>query len=387
MQKNNIAIILNGGTGKRFGGLFPKQFLKLNEQTILEITVKKFLNSDLFKKVIIVSHKDFLTKTTSLFDNKIIVIVKGGRTRQDSVLNGLQECKKLSPDNVVIHDAVRPFFSEKIIPKILKKLKSNDCIVPLLSIKDSVRYSKKDIYKDINRDHLNQIQTPQGFKFKKIYDAHCKFKKFKFTDDSIISYNNGNKIFCIEGEITNFKITTKDDYKLAKNIFGNSMGKNLIKVGQGFDVHRFKKGKELKILGIKIPFNKSLEGHSDADVGFHSIVDAVLGALSKGDIGEHFPPSEQKWKNKPSIYFMTYAKNLLIDEGFKINNIDITLICEKPKIGPHKTKMIKSIAKALHLKINNINVKATTTEKLGFLGREEGIACQASVTISKIDDS
>ena len=130
------------------------------------------------------------------------------------------------------------------------------------------------------------------------------------------------------------------------------MGKNLIKVGQGFDVHRFKKGKELKILGIKIPFNKSLEGHSDADVGFHSIVDAVLGALSKGDIGEHFPPSEQKWKNKPSIYFMTYAKNLLIDEGFKINNIDITLICEKPKIGPHKTKMIKSIAKIFHIDQN-----------------------------------
>ena len=183
----------------------------------------------------------------------------------------------------------------------------------------------------------------------------------------------------------NFKITTKEDYNIGKLIVKENNNMSDIRVGTGFDVHKFKKGKKLKLFGITIPFDKSLDGHSDADVGFHSIVDAILGGLCLGDIGNHFPPTDNKWKNKQSIFFMTHVKKLLKNEKFKINNLDVTLICEKPKVSQYQKRFIKSVAEALDIDCRKINIKGTTTEKLGFLGREEGIACQVSVTLSKND--
>ncbi len=383
MKKKNIAIILSGGIGKRFNGKLPKQNYKINNKSILELSLLKFLKKD-FHKIIIVSHKTIIIKTKKKYENVKIKVVLGGKSRQDSVKKGLIEAKKYQPDNVIIHDSVRPFFSNYLLDKLIYKLNNNNCVFPILKINDSIRFIDKKNYKNINRENVFSIQTPQGFNFKKIYNTYQKIKK-NYTDDSIIAFENGIKISTIDGERDNFKITTKEDYEYAKQRFNNK--EMSIRIGQGFDVHNFTAGKYIIILGVKIPFNKSLEGHSDADVGFHCIVDSILGAIGKGDIGDHFPPSDPKWKNKPSKYFMDFSKNLLIKEKFKINNIDVTLICEKPNFTQYKNKMRKSISDTLDLEIDKINVKATTTEKLGFVGREEGIACQSVVSISKIDET
>lgn len=382
MQKNNLAIILSGGEGKRFDSNIPKQFFTINNQSIIEISVNKLIASGLFKKFIIVSHKDYINKTKKLINNKDIIIITGGKNRQESVFLGLETAKEYNPKNVLIHDSVRPFFSKQLIISILNELEDHHGAIPSLNIYDSVRQSNSLTYEDIPRKNLKLIQTPQGFRFNSIFNCHKNFQGKEYSDDSLMFYEFYNKIKIIDGENFNFKITTKNDYEMAKSMTGRLVMSD-IRVGTGFDVHKFKKGKVLTIFGVKIPFNKSLEGHSDADVGFHSIVDAILGALCKGDIGNHFPPSDDKWKNQDSIIFMKHAKKLLIEEKFVINNLDITLICEKPKVSEYKTVFKESVSKSLDIDKSIINVKGTTTEKLGFLGREEGIACQVSVTISK----
>ena len=202
----------------------------------------------------------------------------------------------------------------------------------------------------------------------------------------MLVFNNEKNVLLIPGEILNFKITEKNDLNKSIKLLEGVMNNVNVRTGIGFDVHKFKKGKSLLLFGIKIPFNKSLVGHSDADVGFHSIVDAILGSIGKGDIGEHFPPTEKKWKNKNSLFFLDYANDLLQRESFTINNLDITLICERPKIINYKKKMKNKISSILKIDSNLINKKGTTTEKLGFLGREEGIACQSIVTVSKKND-
>jgi len=386
MQKNNLAIILSGGTGKRFDKSKPKQFYKLNKKTILETSVEKFVNSNLFNHIIVVSHEDFFKSTKKLFNNKNIKVILGGDNRQKSVFKGLSAAKPLNPKYVLIHDAVRPFFTMNLLKRILRKLEGDISVIPSINVYDSARYFKNMKYTNISRENLKLIQTPQGYCFNSIYEAHKKNDESIHTDDSMILYELKNKIKLIKGEKMNFKITTKEDYNIGKLIVKDRISNmNEIRVGTGFDVHKFKKGKKLKIFGITIPFDKSLDGHSDADVGFHSIVDAILGGLCLGDIGNHFPPTDNTWKNRQSIFFMTYAKKLLQSERFKINNLDITLICEKPKVSDYQKRFIKSVAKALEIDCKKINIKGTTTETLGFLGREEGIACQVSVTLSKDD--
>ncbi len=385
MQKNNLAIILSGGKGKRFDSSKAKQLFKINNKTIIENSVQKFLDSRLFNKIILVSHKELISSTKSLFKDKKIKIISGGKTRQESVFIGLKEAKKNDPKYVFIHDSVRPFFSLDLLKTIMNNLKNNYGVIPSINVHDSVRYFKSKYYKDVPRENLKLIQTPQGFYFDLIYEAHKKVRKSIYTDDSLILYEFKNKIKIIKGEKLNFKITTKEDFEIGKLLAKGIIDMSQIRVGTGFDVHKFKSGKFLKLFGVEIPFNKSLEGHSDADVGFHSIVDSILGALCLGDIGNHFPPTDNKWKNKSSLFFMKYAKNLLIREKFKINNLDITIICERPKVSKYQNKFIKSVAEALNINFKIVNIKGTTTEKLGFLGREEGIACQVSVTLSKDD--
>ncbi len=352
----------------------------------METSVEKFVNSNLFNHIIVVSHEDFFKSTKKLFNNKNIKVILGGDNRQKSVFKGLSAAKPLNPKYVLIHDAVRPFFTMNLLKRILRKLEGDISVIPSINVYDSARYFKNMKYTNISRENLKLIQTPQGYCFNSIYEAHKKNDESIHTDDSMILYELKNKIKLIKGEKMNFKITTKEDYNIGKLIVKDRISNmNEIRVGTGFDVHKFKKGKKLKIFGITIPFDKSLDGHSDADVGFHSIVDAILGGLCLGDIGNHFPPTDNTWKNRQSIFFMTYAKKLLQSERFKINNLDITLICEKPKVSDYQKRFIKSVAKALEIDCKKINIKGTTTETLGFLGREEGIACQVSVTLSKDD--
>ncbi|MFL2679150.1 MAG: bifunctional 2-C-methyl-D-erythritol 4-phosphate cytidylyltransferase/2-C-methyl-D-erythritol 2,4-cyclodiphosphate synthase [Alphaproteobacteria bacterium] len=374
----NIALILSGGEGKRFDKKNPKQLFEINGRSILEITVSKFVGSKLFEQIVIVSNKKYIVKTKKILNNYDIKIIEGGNTRQESVFNGLKFIKKLKPKNVVIHDSVRPFFTTKLLEKITKIPRNVKCIVPALKINDSVRLSEKKIYKNIVRDNLKLIQTPQGFNFEEIFNSHKKLKNKEYTDDSILVFENGCKIKIIEGEFLNYKITDKSDIKMANQLHKPHKS---IKVGQGFDVHQFTSGKSFKLCGVEIPFTKTLKGHSDADVGIHALVDAILGAIAKGDIGEHFPPSQAKWKNVNSEIFLKHAMKLLKKDNFVINNIDLTIICEKPKISKYKNSMKKKISNLLSIDEKIVNIKGTTTERLGFLGREEGIACQAIISI------
>ncbi len=381
-----IALIVSGGEGKRFDKKLPKQFFKINNKSILEQCVKKFVESNLFNKVVVVCNKDFMDDSKKILKKYKLYYVKGGSTRQESVYNGLKSIKKYSPNKVLIHDAVRPFFSKNLLCEIIKKIESHQSVIPALKTFDSVRLFEKAKYENLNRDNIKLIQTPQAFDFIKIYNAHKKFKNENNTDDSLLFYRNGNKIKIIKGEIMNFKITKKKEFEEFKKIYEGKKNNFNLRIGNGFDVHKFKKGKKLKLLGISFPFNKSLMGHSDADVGIHALVDAILGAISKGDIGEHFPPTEEKWKNKNSEFFLEFTKNLMKKNGFLLNNIDLTIICENPKISKYKQKMKEKISKILEINKDNVNIKGTTTEKLGFLGREEGIACQAIVSVFKINE-
>ena len=381
-----IALIVSGGEGKRFDKKLPKQFFKINKKSILEQSVKKFIDSNLFYKVVVVCNKNFINDSKKVLKKYRLSYITGGNSRQESVFNGLKSIKKDFPNKVLIHDAVRPFFSINLLYEIIKKLKNHESVVPALNIFDSVRLFEKEKYENLNRKNIKLIQTPQAFDFEKIYNAHRKFKNIHSTDDSLLFYKNGNKIKVINGEIMNVKITEKKGFEELKRIYEEEKKHINFRIGNGFDVHKFKKGKKLKLLGINVPFNKSLMGHSDADVGIHALVDAILGAISKGDIGEHFPPTVEKWKNKNSEFFLEYTKNLMKKNGFQVNNIDITVICENPKISKYKQKMKEKIARILEITIENINIKGTTTEKLGFLGREEGIACQVSVSVFKTNE-
>ena len=284
-----IALIVSGGEGKRFDKRLPKQFFKINEKSILEQCVEKFVESNLFYKVVVVCNKDFVVESKKILNKYKLSFIKGGGSRQESVFNGLKSIEKYSPSKVLIHDAVRPFFSKDLLYEIFKKLKKNESVIPTLKIFDSVRLLEKKVYKNFNRENIKLVQTPQAFDFKKIYDAHKKFKNKIYTDDSLLFYKNGNKIKTIAGELMNIKVTEKKGFEELKKIYMEK-SKNLdLRIGNGFDVHGLKDGGNLKLLGVELPFNKSLIGHSDADVGIHALVDAILGAISEGDIGEHFP--------------------------------------------------------------------------------------------------
>ena len=378
MAKKITVIILSAGSGKRFDQNKPKQLFSIENETLLDINIRKFLNVQKINNIVIV-HSKKISREVRKLETKKIFFTLGGKTRQESVKNGLNFAKKLKPDIVLIHDCARPFVNEELIKNLIACTTLSIGSIPVLKVNDSLRYInfKKKESKNISRENIYQIQTPQSFPFKKILDAHNKSSKDNFTDDSSLAEENNIQMKFILGDKNNIKITEKNDIKLIKMILDNHKE---ISVGTGFDVHGFEAGKYVIICGVKIPFNRKLKGHSDADVGFHTVVDAILGSVRQGDIGEHFPPSDSKWKGAPSSIFIKFAKDVLKEKNAKIKSIDLTIICEEPKMYKYKIKMKKNLSKLLEINENRINVKATTTEKLGFLGRSEGIAAQATVT-------
>ncbi|MDX1950090.1 MAG: bifunctional 2-C-methyl-D-erythritol 4-phosphate cytidylyltransferase/2-C-methyl-D-erythritol 2,4-cyclodiphosphate synthase [Rickettsiales bacterium] len=379
----NITIIVAGGSGVRLGLETPKQYLKIKNKYILELTLEVFIahkNIDFIQIVIAENHLELYQKATQKFSNnkKILPIVFGGITRQESVLNGLKAVETHKPKNILIHDAVRPFLSEELISKIISSLdeNSNKACIPALQITDSVKEVKDNfIYKSLLRENLVNVQTPQGFDYNFIYNLHKIFAGKNLSDDSWLAELAQEKIALIEGEKSNYKITTMEDLERAKRELSEH------RIGSGFDVHQFEEGDGVILCGVKIPYSQKLKGHSDADCAWHALTDAILGAIGEGDIGEHFPDTQAEWKNADSKIFLQYANNLLLKKGGKLINADITIICENPKLKNYKKLMKKSTAEALNLEEDRINIKATTTEKLGFLGRGEGLACEAVVSI------
>ncbi len=385
-------LLLAGGNSSRFNKSIPKQYEKLNNIPIICYSIDKFLKHTKISNIQVIinkKHKEYFDEINSTYLTKGIKLLEpiiGGKSRQESVMNGLNflASKKNKPHFVIIHDAARPFVDYQTIEKLINEVKENTGVVPSLPVYDSIKNlnTKSKRYENVDRKNFITIQTPQIFCFESIYKSHLKIKNLNcFNDDSSIAEKNDIIINFIKGNEKNFKITTTSDMEKARMI--TERNNNSIRVGQGFDVHKFTTGSSLKLGGIRIPFTKSLLGNSDADVVLHSLTDALLGAIGKGDIGEYFPDNIDKWENADSSVFINHTMNILKNNNVNIINIDITIICEKPNINEYKDKIKKQISSLTRLDQNNINIKATTTENLGFLGREEGIACQTIVLVNK----
>ncbi len=367
---NNYFVILAAGKGKRFHKKIPKQFYIYKKREIIDHSVDKSLNSQLFKKILIVTNN--LNHFKKKKYPKSVSIIRGGKERSDSSINALKYLKKYNPKNVFIHDAARPNFSIKLLKNLAKKLRNNKAVIPVVNPKDSIKYKSKNQIFNLERNNLILTQTPQAFRFKELYNLAME-EKNKITDEATLFINKDHKIKFIKGEIQNNKITYLDDIKSSKTFFG-----------LGFDIHRLVKGKKLYLGGIRIPYHSGLEGHSDGDVILHAITDAILGAIVKKDIGTYFP-NTKKFKNIRSPRMLEPIIDNLNNGHFYINNLDINLICEKPKVSKHREKIINSISKLTGLDKKQINLKGKTVEKLGLIGKEKAIACEVIISITKYD--
>lgn len=375
---NNLAIIVAAGSGKRFGSVLPKQFQLLNDKQIIQYSIDYFQNDNRFYKIYLIVSNDYFEYAKQYETEKLQVLI-GGETRTQSVFNGLKFAKNENFENVFIHDAARPLINEQIVTKLFDSLNHYDGSVPVLSLSDAIwRVKNSQLDANLNRDELKRIQTPQAFSFKKILEAYENSADKEFVDDALIAKENGLNIGYIEGSENLNKITFNDDIE---KLSGKKHMHLNLRIGNGFDAHKFSVGSFITLCGIKIPFEKGLLGHSDADVAWHALVDAILGAMALGDIGKAFPPSDNKYKGADSSIFLEYAKNKLSENNYEIGNIDITIICERPKISKYSQEMIAKTAKLLEISEDKISLKGTTTEKMGFTGREEGIASIVSVII------
>jgi 2-C-methyl-D-erythritol 4-phosphate cytidylyltransferase / 2-C-methyl-D-erythritol 2,4-cyclodiphosphate synthase len=376
-----IALVVAAGRGFRLGGPLPKQYLPLGGAAVLRYSVATFLAHPGVDHVRVVIHPD----DRPLYDAAVAGLdllppVHGGAQRQDSVRNGLASLAEAAPDRVLIHDGARPFVDAATIDRVLAALQDHPGAIAALPIRDTVkRDSGGRIVDTVERRGLWRAQTPQGFGYSEIMAAHRAAEGAELSDDAAVAEQAGLAVALVDGSEENFKVTTTDDLLRAERHLAMQRGD--IRTGQGFDVHAFGAGDHVWLCGLKIPHGQGLVGHSDADVGLHALTDALLGALGAGDIGMHFPPSDPAWRGAPSHRFLRHAADLVAAAGGSIAHCDVTLICERPKIGPHREAMVARIAEILGLDPRRVSVKATTTEQLGFTGRGEGIAAQAIATV------
>ena len=374
-------IILAAGDSKRLKSNTPKPFHIVNNKTLLEHSFDAFNDFNEIKKIIIVhnrNHKKYLDN----LNLKNILKVIGGKTRQESAYKALKIIKKMNCKKVLIHDSARPNPSKDLINKIIYKLRKNHAVVPVIKINDATKRAKENtIFKNIIRNSLRFAQTPQGFTFKKIYEKHHNNTNTSFDDDSALFTKDEEKVVTITGSKKNLKITDKEDLNIFK-----SLKKGKTYSGIGFDIHRLIKGRKLYLGGIRIPFAFGLEGHSDADPVLHALSDSLLGACKFGDIGKLFSNKNKKYKNIRSTILLKKVVELIKSKKFCINNIDINIVAQKPKIRKYTKKMIQAISKICEINSNQINIKGKTTEKLGLIGKEKAIAAEVIASIIKYDE-
>ena len=373
-------ILLAGGSSNRFKSNIPKPYHKIAGKTLIELSINKINQFKEFKKIIIVYNKKHL-KFLKKINLKNITFIVGGKNRQQSTNNALNYLQKQKlVKKVLIHDAARPNFSKNLIKKILIEAKKNSAIVPVLKIQDALKEKyNKNKFLNLKRKNLFLTQTPQCFDLKKIKNLN-KNNKDKYVDDDLSLIDSNYKTKLINGEKKNFKITDKYDFRLLKNIY-----KSNLKIGIGFDVHRLVEDRKLFLGGIKIPSKLGTLGHSDGDPVLHAIIDAILGACQMGDIGEKFSDKNKKFKNVSSSNLIEKVVNEIKNKNYEINNLDINIITETPKLKKFKNKIINSISKLCKIPLTNINIKAKTTEKLGVVGQEKAIAAEVIVSVIKHD--
>jgi 2-C-methyl-D-erythritol 4-phosphate cytidylyltransferase/2-C-methyl-D-erythritol 2,4-cyclodiphosphate synthase len=370
-------LIVAAGSGSRHGGDLPKQYQMLGGQPVLRRTVEAFTNHRAIDEVRVVighGHETLYEKTVGdlLPESHIL----GGATRQESVRLGLEALAGAQPRLVLIHDAARPLVDAGIIDRVVDALAAKPAAVAALPIVDSLR---KESGGPVDRDGLWQVQTPQGFWFDAILSAHRAASDNLATDDATLAERAGIPITLVQGAMSNLKVTRTGDIAIAEAFLAARLGD--IRTGSGFDVHKFAPGDHVTICGIKVPHTHALEGHSDADVGLHALTDAILGCIGAGDIGSHFPPTDERWRGTDSAIFLQHAIAGVTERGGVVAHLDVTIICERPKVGPHRAAMVARVAEITGLRPDQISVKATTTEGLGFTGRREGIAAQGMATV------
>ncbi|MBT8471343.1 MAG: bifunctional 2-C-methyl-D-erythritol 4-phosphate cytidylyltransferase/2-C-methyl-D-erythritol 2,4-cyclodiphosphate synthase [Marinicaulis sp.] len=384
-----VAVIVAAGRGSRAGPGGPKQYRLLAGEPILARTARAFLDHPDIDAVRIIIHRDdgneYESAMSGIRDHpKLLAPVHGGAERQDSVRLGLESLSSENPSSVLIHDAARPFIDYNSIAKIVAALAENDGAIAALPVHDTIKKAGAGdtIKATIPRDAIWRAQTPQGFKYNKILAAHRRAEGKALTDDAAVAEAAGLSIRLVRSSPDNMKITQAEDFGMAEKILSRTSAQMEYRTGIGFDVHAFEDGNAVVICGVKIPHSAKLKGHSDADVGMHALTDAIFGAVSAGDIGDHFPPSDPQWKGAPSRIFLEKARDVVSDQNGEITHCDVTLICEAPKIGPHRGAMREALSKILRIEENSVSVKATTSEQLGFTGRREGIAALANATIA-----
>ena len=375
-----IALVVAAGRGTRLGGDIPKQYRDLGGRTIIARSISAFADHPDVAAVRVVIQPDHRERYDAATKNlSILPPVAGGDTRQQSVLHGLESLVDLLPETVLIHDAARPFADAHLISRTIAALRTAPGALPALAVTDTLKRGHAGrVTETVDRDGLWRAQTPQGFHFAAILNAHRQFAGVSLTDDAAVAERAGIPVTRVAGSEDNVKITTEDDIRRAST----QPGPSETRTGFGFDVHRFCPGDYVMLGGIAVPHSAGLDGHSDADVALHALTDAVLGAIGAGDIGQHFPPSDAQWKGAASDIFLRHAAALVRAQGGNIVNTDLTLVCEKPRVGPYRQAMVESIANILEIDSRRVNVKGTTTERLGFTGRGEGIAAQAVATVA-----
>ena len=375
-----VALVVAAGRGNRFGGDLPKQWLELDGRPLLRHALGAFAAHPDIAEVRAVIHPDDRARYEAASAGlRLNPPIHGGATRQESVRLGLEALAENPPDLVLIHDGARPFVDPGLIHRVLKSLKTGKGAIPALPVHDTLKRGKDGIIVGTEpRDGLFRAQTPQGFHFAEILAAHRAASGRELTDDAAVLEASGVPVALVEGAEDNVKITTRVDLARAAARFDRP---GEVRVASGYDVHRFDAGEFVTLCNIQVPHTHGLEGHSDADAALHALTDALLGCIAAGDIGRHFPPTDPRWKGADSAIFLSYVAELVAAAGGRIQHADITIICERPKIGPHRAAMAARVAEILRISESRVSVKATTTEGLGFTGRQEGIAAQATATV------
>lgn len=388
---STIAIIVAAGRGSRAGSAVgPKQYADLGGVPMLTRTLEVFANHGGIDHVLAVIHPQDMLRyqaAAQRVSGKLLPPVIGGASRQISVHNGLEGIRQHNPSRVLIHDAARPYVTHALIDRVIAALGTSPGALPGLPLADTIKRADAsgNVAGTVDRAGLWRAETPQGFRYPEILAAHRAAEasgRNEFTDDSSLAEWHGVACALVDGEARNIKITSAEDLALAQQSFGRAAPTITdVRHGTGFDVHRFGSGDHVWLCGVSIPHTQALEGHSDADVGLHALTDALLGAIADGDIGQHFPPSDMRWKGARSEIFLAEAARRVAASGYLIGNVDVTILCEAPRIGPHRDAMRSEVARILGIDPGRVGVKATTTETLGFTGRREGIAAMASATI------
>jgi 2-C-methyl-D-erythritol 4-phosphate cytidylyltransferase/2-C-methyl-D-erythritol 2,4-cyclodiphosphate synthase len=385
MGPSVAAVVVAAGRGIRAGGNVPKQYRELAGEPVIRSSLALFAWHGQIGAVQAVIHpEDRSSYDAAAKGLRLLAPVPGGATRQASVRAGLEALNGRPPDIVLVHDAARPFCSAELVSRAIVACGATGAAIPALEVTDTIKRvdAGGHVAGTVDRAHLRAVQTPQAFKFSALLEAHHRAAqegRDDFTDDAALAEWAGIKVATFPGESGNVKLTTDEDFAKAEARRIASLAD--LRLGNGFDVHAFGDGDHVWLGGIKIPHERGLTGHSDADVALHALVDAILGALADGDIGKHFSPNDPRWRGAASDQFLKFAVERVTKRGGRIAHLDVTIVCEAPRIGPHRDAMRKRIAEIAEMSIERVAVKATTSEQLGFTGRKEGIAAMATATV------